>query len=62
LPYLLAYLQQPLASVPQLSLPLPQQVQPQLQAQPHLPLIKYLINAAIDNTIATFIKVHITIA
>lgn len=56
------YLQQELLSVPQLSfLPL-QQEHPQLQPQPHLPLIRYLINAAIDNTKATFIKMHIAIA
>jgi hypothetical protein len=55
-------LQQLLPSVPQLSCFLPQQEQPQLQPQLHLPLIKNLIKAAIDNTNATFIKVHITTA
>ncbi|MSP99372.1 MAG: hypothetical protein EXR38_02535 [Methylotenera sp.] len=50
------YLQQELPSVPELSfLPLQQE-------QPHFPFIKYLINAAIDNTKATFIKMHIAIA
>jgi hypothetical protein len=60
----LNYLPQEFFSVPQLSfLPL-QQEQPQLQPQPHpdLPLIRYLINAAIDNTKAIFIKIHIAIA
>ena len=65
-----SYLQQELVSVPQLSFfPLQQehpqlhpQLQPQLQPQPHLPLIRYLINAAIDKTKATFIKMHIAIA
>jgi hypothetical protein len=40
----------------------PQQEQPQLQAHPHLPLIRYLIKAAIDSTKATFIKMHMAIA
>jgi hypothetical protein len=57
-----SYLQQELLSVAQLSfLPL-QQEHPQLQPQPHLPLIRYLINAAIDKTKATFIKMHIAMA
>ncbi len=57
-----SYLQQELLSVPQTSfLPL-QQEHPQLQPQPHLPLIRYLINAAIDKTKATFIKMHIAMA
>lgn len=57
-----SYLQQELLSVPQTSfLPL-QQEHPQLQPQPHLPLIRYLINAAIDKTKATFIKIHIAMA
>jgi hypothetical protein len=55
------YLQQDLASVPALSGLLLQQAQPHLQPQPHphLPLMRYLINAAMDNTKATFIKMHI---
>jgi len=60
----LNYLPQEFLSVPQLSfLPL-QQEQPQLQPQPQpdLPLIRYLTNAAIDSTKATFIKMHIAIA
>jgi len=57
-----SYLQQELVSVPQLSFFPLQQEQPQLQPQPHLPLIRYLINAAIDKTKATFIKMHIAIA
>jgi hypothetical protein len=39
-----------------------QQAQPQLQPHPHLPLIRYLIKAAIDSTKAIFIKMHIAIA
>jgi hypothetical protein len=64
----LNYLPQEFLSVPQLSfLPLQQeqpQLHPQLQPppQPDLPLIRYLINAAIDNTKAIFIKIHIAIA
>jgi hypothetical protein len=57
-----SYLQQELVSVPQLSFFPLQQEHPQLQPQPHLPLIRYLINAAIDKTKATFIKMHIAIA
>jgi hypothetical protein len=56
------YLQQELLSVPQTSFLLLQQEHPQLQPQPHLPLIRYLINAAIDKTKATFIKIHIAMA
>jgi len=56
------YLQQALPSVPVPSFLLPQQAQPQLQAQLHLPLMRYLIKAAIDSTKATFIKMHIAIA
>ena len=56
------YLQQELLSVPQLSfLPL-QQEHPQLHLHPHLPLIRYLINAAMDRTKAKFIRMHIAIA
>jgi hypothetical protein len=56
------YLQQALLYVLQLSfLPL-QQEQPQLQPQPHLPLMRYLIKAAIDSTKAIFIKIHIATA
>jgi hypothetical protein len=56
------HLQQALFSAPAPSLFLLQQAQPHLQPQPHLPLMRYLINAAIDNTIKTFMKMHITIA
>lgn len=56
------YLQQELPSVPVLSFLPPQQEHPQLQPHPDLPLIRYLIKAAIDSTKATFIKMHIEIA
>lgn len=56
------YLQQELPSVLELSFLPPQQEHPQLHLQPHFPLMRYLINAAIDSTKATFIKMHIAIA
>jgi hypothetical protein len=56
------YLQQPLFSVPHPSEVLLQQAQPQLHPQPHLPLTRYLISAAIDSTKNTFNKIHIAIA
>jgi hypothetical protein len=56
------YLQHELPSVPALSFLPAQQLHPQLHPHPHLPLIRYLINAAMDSTKVTFIKMHIAIA
>jgi hypothetical protein len=57
-----SYLQQALLSVAELSFFPLQQAQRLLQPQAHLPLMRYLIKAAIESTKATFIKMHIAIA